>query len=62
MVPPKELRSAAATLETSMLEELAKEENPDSAESKEKRLHMSFAEFIEDFGKRMQAELEERGK
>ena len=48
--------------EVSPEEELAKEENPDSAESKEKRLHMSFAEFIEDFGKRMQAELEERGK
>ena len=48
--------------EVSPEEELAKEENPDSAESKEKRLHMFFAEFIEDFGKRMQAELKEKGK
>lgn len=48
--------------EVSLEEELAKEENPDSAENKEKKLHMSFAEFIDDFGKRIKAELEKKGK
>lgn len=48
--------------EVSPEDELSKEENPDSAESRERKLHLSFAEFIEDFGKRMQAELEGEGK
>ena len=44
VVPPKELRSAAATLETSMLEELAKEE-------------MIGHEFSSDFQRKMEAVL-----
>ena len=48
--------------EVSPEEELSKEENSDSAENKEMKLHMSFAEFIEGFGKRIKAELEEKGR
>lgn len=44
VVPPKELRSAAATLETSMLEELAKED-------------MIGHEFSSDFQRKMEAVL-----
>lgn len=37
-------------------EELVADDNPETAENKEKRMKMSFAEFIKDFGRRILAE------
>lgn len=46
--------------EVSQDEERSMEENPDSAENKEQILHMSLDEFVEDFGRRIKAELKEK--
>ena len=48
--------------EVSPDEELADEDNSDTAESKDRKIHMSFAEFVADFGKMMLSESDEKEK